>query len=166
MLVHVEHQKGLPEGARLRVIAGPVGAHLTALEVPRQDRPAASAGETHTGEAKQFLPARERSAGARNRICHRSTRMPVAAEVAEVELVQRGRVRERQLALLERSDQKRRRVLGNPRQFLLGAVQVLDRAAIVVLVVRDDQPLGQSAQLRRIERQRFDGVHGVTSAWR
>src|SRR2546428_210289 len=46
-----------------------------------------AASETHAGEAKQFLPAGERSAGARNCICHRSTRMPVAAEVAEVELV-------------------------------------------------------------------------------
>src|SRR5207249_477850 len=88
--------------------------------------------------------------------------MPVAAEVAEVELVQRGRVRERQLALLERRDQERWRVLGDVRQLLLGAVQVLDRAAVVVLVVGDDQPLGQPTQLRGVERQWLDGVHGYS----
>src|SRR5207253_5785937 len=125
-------------------------------------RLSAAADETNTVVMNQLLQAQQRYADERKRICHRSTRTPVAAEVAEVELVQRGRVRERQLALLERGDQKRRRILGDPRQLFFGAVQVLDRAAVVVLVVGDDEPLGQPTQLRGVERQWLDGVHGYS----
>src|SRR5207237_1421501 len=82
------------------------------------DRPAAPAGETHAGEAKQFFPPREGARRARQGVCDRPTWTAIATEIGEVQLVQRSRVRERQLALFQRRDRKRCFVLVDARQLL------------------------------------------------
>src|SRR6267143_4054360 len=108
----------------------------------------------HSGQPELLFPACERAVRTRDGVLDRAAWPPLAAEVAEVQLVQRGGVRECQLAFLERGDDGRRSVLRDARQLLLDAVQVADGAAVVALVMRDDEPLGQALQAGWLEGKR------------
>ena len=91
-------------------------------------------------------------------------RFAIAAEILEVVLVQEDRVRIRQLALAQRRHLEARRVLRDLVELELDGVEVLHRAGVVVVVVRGQKLLGQSRQLRRIERQGCDLV-GARLRW-
>src|SRR3954469_22509412 len=136
------------------MVSRPERAHVVALEVVRQDDPSAAAGETQPGEAEQLLPAAEGTIRARDGPLDPAAGTPVTAQVPEIQLVQRGGIRERQLALLQRGDEQGRSVLRDATQLLLRTVQVPDRAAVVVLVMRNDETLRQPLQLGGVERER------------
>src|SRR5712664_4067967 len=154
VLVHGQNEQWLAERARLRVAPRPERAHVIALEVVREDGPPASAGETHSGQPEQLLPSAERPVRSPNRLLDRARWPAVSAQVPEVQLVQRGGIRESQLSLLQCGDDQRWGVLGDSRQLLLGPVQVAHRTAVIVLVMRDDEPLRQALQSGGLERER------------
>jgi hypothetical protein len=70
--------------------------------------------------------------------------------------VQDHGVRRDELLALEPVDQEAGRGRGiEPGQLLLDKIEALHGAAIVVLVVADDEPLRHAAHAARIARQRF-----------
>src|SRR3954466_11857507 len=138
------------------MVSRPERAHVVALEVVRQDDPSAAACEAQPGQAEQLLPGAERTVGASDGPLDPAAGTPVTAHIPEIQLVQRGGIRERQLALLQRGDEQGRSVLRDASQLLLRTVQVPDRAAIVVLVMRNDEPLRQPLQPGGVEWERAD----------
>src|SRR5712664_2797216 len=141
------------------MVAGPIDARAMGVEVPIEYRPATAATERVAERAEQLLPARVRTVGLRQHAFGlRARRLAVAAEVPEVQLVQDHRVGELELGGLEPRDGEAGCVGGHLRQLFLDLVQVLDRASVVVVVVRYEQLLGQPRQLFRVERQRLDHV--------
>ena len=137
------------------MVAGPVDARATRVEVPVEDRPAAAATQRVAEGPEQFLPPRMRAVGLHQRLLRRRPdTMPVAAQVLEIHLVQDHRVRELELGRLQARDGKAGRIGRDLRQRLLDLVQVLDRAGVVLVVMRDDQFFRYPRQLLGIERQR------------
>jgi hypothetical protein len=72
--------------------------------------------------------------------------------------VERLRIPECELPIAERSDDERRGLGVGPHELLLDAVQVLDRAPIVFLVVRGDETFGKTVQRAGLEGERLYGV--------
>jgi hypothetical protein len=86
-------------------------------------------------------------------------RLARRAEPVEEELMKDHRVHRDELLALEPVDDKSRSAreieLG---ELLLDEVEALHRAAIVVLVVADDRPLGHALDSRRIAAERLRAV--------
>jgi hypothetical protein len=86
-------------------------------------------------------------------------RLAVLAETVEKQLVQDHRIHRDELLALEAVDQESRRVwvveLG---ELLVDHIQPLDRPAVVVLVVAEDQAFGHAFDPRRITGQRLHRV--------
>src|SRR5262249_35099912 len=79
-----------------------------------------------------------------------------AAEVAEVELVQRDRVRQRKLFALEATQAIRWQTRTERGQLVANGVQRSHGVPVVVLVVAHDHALGDSIERRRADGNRRD----------
>ncbi len=112
--------------------------------------------EAHAGGAAMLLATGRGPVRLSVRDIDRPRSPAVTTEVREVRLVQRLRVAKGQLAVAERGDDERRSVRVDARQLLLGAVEVADRAAVVVLVMRGDHALRQAVEGTWTERQRHE----------
>jgi len=84
-----------------------------------------------------------------------------AAEVAEVELVQRDRAHQRELFALEAAQAVRRRTRVERGKLAADGVQRSHGVPVVVFVVTHDHPLGDSVERRWADRNRRDVLlHG------
>src|SRR5215470_11284614 len=158
VLVHVHHQQWSAVGGILGVVPAPADAELSILEVVVEHRPAAPSSERRPDCPEEFLEATEAPEGVAEGGLDRVARLAVSTEVPEVQLVENHRVVEAQLAFLEPADEEPRGVLVHAGELLLDLVEVLDRSAVVVLVVRAEEPLREPLELRRVEGQGLNGV--------
>src|SRR3954447_19527496 len=121
---------------------------------------------THPEPPASALPIATNSARQRSRLPKSREILPQGraglarfAEVPEEQLVQDHRVRGDELLALEAvEDEGRRGGEVEPGEPLLEQVQPLHGAAVVVLVVADDQPLGHALDVLRVAGE---GLHGV-----
>src|SRR3989454_10744731 len=124
--------------------------------------PAGAAAEGLSHRRELGTPALDAAEVAFERSGKRA-RGPVAfAEIREVQLVQDHGIGRNQLLALQPIDEKNRRTREIQLAELLGdAVQPLHRAAVVVLVMTEDQALGKTGEALGLEGQRLQFVgHG------
>src|ERR1044071_1791044 len=157
VLEHVEYEERRAGGKGGRMAAGADHAQVVGQRGVLDHDPAGPAAQRHRGRPEQLLPARGRPELRRQRLREVAGRLAIAAEVLEVALVEIRRVRVGQLALAQAGDLEAGGVLGDLGELELDGVQVLDRARVVVVVVRGQEPLREPGELGGVERQR-DGL--------
>lgn len=144
-------------GVSAGIVPRPVIMQGAGVQIVDEHAPARSAGQTHARAAEVSLPTVERPERSRKRVADRAPCPTIAAEPVEIDLVEHDRPGSVQLLALEPAIDHRRQVGigkrgGKPS---LDHVQRLHRAGIIVLVMRADQPLGQTDELCRIEPERL-----------
>ena len=153
---------GRPAGERRGVVGRPLIDQPAVARRPGEQDPARAAAErlAHRGELSP--PALEAPEVPGQSIDELGARLALLTEAVEEHLVQDHRVhRDELLALEPVHDEAGRGGEVEPGQLLLDQVQALHRAAVIVLVVADDQPLGHALDPGRVAGERLHLVrHG------
>jgi hypothetical protein len=159
VLVHIEREDRLAAGERRRVVHCPLIEELAVVRRPGEQHPSRPAALRLPHRGKFRAPAIDTAEIAGQRIAQLPFRLALAAQRGEKELAQDHRVRRDQLFALQAIDDKDRR--GSEVEFCelrRDGVQPPDRAAIIVLVMAEDQLFGHPLDPRRIAGERLHGI--------
>src|SRR5262245_33204982 len=89
VLVHVHDEQREGSGDDLRMVPRPECVQPVAMEIPRRDDPSTAAAEARTGCTEELLPSTDPAVDIGERLLDRPIQATFAAEVLEVELVER-----------------------------------------------------------------------------
>src|SRR5260221_1736754 len=166
MLVHIEREDRLAAGERVGVIRRPLVHEFAVAPRPGEQHPAGAAAQRLAHRGKLRAPALQRAEVAGQRVAQGRIGLALRAERGEEELVQDHRHRRDQLLVLEAvhgEDGRAGEVEGG--ELLGDRVQALDGAAVIVLVMADDELLRHALDPLRIAGERLHRVgHEVTAA--
>src|SRR5207247_263595 len=137
----------------------PLVEELAVAWRPRQQHPSGAAAERLAHGHEFRPPALERSKIPSQCVPQIRTRFALIPEPVEEQLMQDRRVHRDELLALETVDEKAGglRVIEFGELFLY-QVETLDRPAVIIVVMADNQPLGHALDLGRVARQRLELV--------
>jgi hypothetical protein len=159
VLVHVEREDRRSPRQRMTVVGSPLVDELAVSWRPGQQHPTGAAAERLAHGDEFGTPAFIGTKVARQRFTQRRPRLALFAETVEEQLVEDHRVhRDQLLALKTVHEEAGRGGVVQSGELLIDHVEALYRAAIVVLVMADDQPLRHAVDARRITGKRLHTV--------
>ena len=155
---------GVAAGERVAMVGGPLIDQLAVARRPGQQDPARAAANALPMAMKFAPPTLIGAEVARERIAKAAAGLAFVAKTVKEKLVQDHRVHRDQLFALEPiDDEGRRRREIEFGKLLIDRVEALHRAAVVVLVVADDQTLRHSLDAGGVAAERLHAVrHGRT----
>ena len=163
VLVHVDCEDRRRSRQAVRMIGRPLVDQPAQALGPREDHPARSSGQRLCHRGKLGLPGHDPAEVTLQRLRESGRRLhtpdrriiALSTEGIEIELVQHDGARSNQLFALEPVDLEGGRALPiQTRKPLSNGVQPPQRAAVVVDVMTDEQPLRKPIHPLRLEEQR------------
>ena len=159
VLVHVERQDRRAAGQRVTMVGCPLIDQLAITRRPRQQYPSRAAAERFSHGDEFGAPTLERSKIADDGLAQRGFRIALIAQPVKEQLVQDHRIHRDQLFALKSVDQETGGFVEFELLELFGdKVEALNCAAIIVLLMADDEPLRHAFDPSRIAGQRFHRI--------
>src|SRR6516165_5682518 len=162
MLVHVERQDRRAASQCVAMIGRPLIDQLAIAWRPRQQHPSRTAAERFAHGDEFGAPTLKGPKIADDGLAQRAFRIALIAQPVKEQLVQDHRIHRDQLFALKSVDQETGCFVEfELLELFIDKVEALNCAAIIVLVMADDEPLRHAFDPSRIAGQRFHRVwHG------
>src|SRR6266487_4452229 len=163
VFIHIEGEDRRAAGQCMAVIRRPLIDQLAVARRPRQKHPAGAPAQRLPHRRELGMPPFIRAEVTRQSCSKHGARLAWLSEAVEVELVEDHRIGGDEFLTFESiHDEHRRSREIELRQLHSNGVESLDRPAVVVLVMADDQLFRQPFDPCRIAGQRF---HYVGHGW-